>query len=172
MQNFDHACFCTTVFCYIEYIILRSMTLSFEDNTVGSCPWLLVACMPHVVLSPVVCIFCWILFSIAAWCFAISFLLLKCSHCNYVPFPPPPFFPGVFSPFNSFTYASFCFLYAAGMCRHCFVTRWRPSWLLGRAFLSLTGNICHRNDGHVSLTRNQGTKSTETHYEKNSFLLA
>lgn len=30
------------------------------------------------------CIFCWLLFSIAAWYFAISFLLLKCSQSNYV----------------------------------------------------------------------------------------
>lgn len=115
MQGFDHACLCTMVFCYIEDIIPRSMSLSFEDNTLGSFPWLLVACM-LLQNTSCCCIFyglylCWILFSIAAWYFAISFLLLKCSHSNYVLF----FFSGEFSPFNSFIYASFCFLYAAGM---------------------------------------------------------
>lgn len=161
MQGFDHACLCTMVFCYIEDIIPRSMSLSFEDNSLGSFPWLLVVCM-LLQNTSCCCIFyglylCWILFSIAAWYFAISFLLLKCSHSNYV----LGFFSGEFSPFNSFIYASFCFLYAAGMWGHSFVTHWRPSQLLPRAFLSLAGNIFHRNDGHFALTRNQGTKSTE-----------
>lgn len=119
--------------------------------------WLACYCkIPHVV-SPMLSIFCWILFSIAAWYFAVYFLLLKCSHYNYA----LVFFPSEFSPFNSFTYASFCFLYAAGMWGRSFVTHWRPSQLLPRAFLSLAGNVFHRNDGHFTLTRNQGTKSTE-----------
>lgn len=33
------------VFLDVEDIIPRSMSLSFEDNTLGSFPWLLVACM-------------------------------------------------------------------------------------------------------------------------------
>lgn len=50
-----------------------------------NCWWL--ACsykMPDVIIFPMLCIFCWLLFSMAAWYFAISFCLLKCSHFNYV----------------------------------------------------------------------------------------